>query len=410
MTTIELTTTGVAAGGAAVGREPGGRAVFVRGALPDERVRARVVDEHRRFAHAELVEVVQSAPGRRPAPCPHVAEGCGGCGWQHAQPSLQRELRRRIVVDALQRLGGVAEPAVALGRELPSEAFRTTARLAVRGGTAGFRRWHDHEPVAATGCLVLHPLLQELVDDGCFGAASQVTLRAGARTGERLALLGPTAAGAVLPPDVVVVGMDELRRGRRAWHHEEVAGRRWRISASSFFQTRPDGAEALVAEVQDLVDGRGAGGGPASRRRATGTLVDLCAGVGLFAGTVGLAGTTAERHRVVAVERSRSAVADARVNLREVGARIVRSSLERWAACPADVVVADPARRGLGAAGVGAVAATGAPLVVLVSCDPASLGRDAGLLLGAGYELDRVTAVDLFPHTPEVETVAAFRR
>jgi tRNA/tmRNA/rRNA uracil-C5-methylase (TrmA/RlmC/RlmD family) len=133
-------------------------------------------------------------------------------------------------------------------------------------------------------------------------------------------------------------------------------------------------------------------------------LVDLYGGVGLFAATVGRGAN------VELVEASASSAADARVNLRDRGARVVRSDVARWRARPADVVVADPPRAGLGPDGVRAVRATRAPRLVLVSCDAGALGRDAGLLAGAGYRLVASTVVDAFPHTPHVEVVSRFDR
>lgn len=197
-----------------------------------------------------------------------------------------------------------------------------------------------------------------------------------------------------LPDDVLVVGTDELADGRRAWIHDEVAGRRWRISAASFFQSRPDGAEVLV----DLVRA-GLADAPA------GALIDLYAGVGLFAGTVGAG------RAVTAVELNASAVADARINLADLDScKIVASTVEDWWPSPAAVVVADPARSGLGQVAVDRIAATNATCVVLVSCDAGSLGRDAGLLRAAGYRLDAATVVDMFPKTSHIEIVSAFER
>jgi 23S rRNA (uracil1939-C5)-methyltransferase len=233
------------------------------------------------------------------------------------------------------------------------------------------------------------------VREGRFGTASEVTLRCGARTGERVAVVAPNADGVSLPDDVRVVGDDELRAGRRAWFHEEVADVRFRISAASFFQARPDGADALVAAVRDAV------GDVDDRCR----VVDAYAGVGLFSATV-----ASGARSIVAVERSASSVADARVNLAALPARVVRSDVERFRPTPADVVVADPARAGLGRVAVERLAATGAPALALVSCDPASFARDVGLLARAGYALDRATIVDLFGHTSHVEVVSAFRR
>jgi tRNA/tmRNA/rRNA uracil-C5-methylase (TrmA/RlmC/RlmD family) len=191
----------------------------------------------------------------------------------------------------------------------------------------------------------------------------------------------------------VVTGA-ELAAGKRAWLHEAVAGVRLRVSARSFFQAGPEAAEALVATVAT------AAGEVADGAR----LVDLYGGVGLFAATVGRGAN------VELVEASASSAADARVNLRDRGARVVRSDVARWRARPADVVVADPPRAGLGPDGVRAVRATRAPRLVLVSCDAGALGRDAGLLAGAGYRLVASTVVDAFPHTPHVEVVSRFDR
>jgi tRNA/tmRNA/rRNA uracil-C5-methylase (TrmA/RlmC/RlmD family) len=210
-----------------------------------------------------------------------------------------------------------------------------------------------------------------------------------------MVVVTPTAAGTHAPEGVTVVGDDELGRGHRAWIHEEVAGRRWRVSAKAFFQASPEGAEALVGAVRELIHAHA----PEAER-----LVDLCCGVGLFAGTV------AEGATVVGVERSAASVADARQNLGDLDARVVKVAMARWRPSPADVVVADPARSGLGKDGVAAVVGTGAQLCVLVSCDPAALGRDAALLAEAGYTHVGSQVVDLFGHTSHIEVVSGFTK
>lgn len=392
---------GIAAGGEGVGRLEDGRAVFVRGALPGERVRVAVTEERSRFARARLVEVLDPAPERAAPPCPQVEAGCGGCDWQHVAPAAQRQLKAQIAGDALRRIGRIAElPEIDLGPELPAVGWRTTVRAVVDDdGRAGFRLHHAHDPLAlgAGGCLVAHPLVDEVLRDGVFPPpVREVTVRAGVATGERLVLCTPKAGDSRVPAGVPVVGTDELAAGHRAWIHEVVAGRRWRISAESFFQGRPDGAEALVDAVTAAL-------GDAVRPGAA--VVDLYAGVGLFAGVLG------ERTggRVVAVESNRSAVADARINLADLdGARIVRSDVRRWGPSVADVVVADPSRHGLGGDVVPRIAATGARALALVSCDPGALGRDAGLLAAAGSTLASVRLVDLFPHTSHVEVVTGW--
>lgn len=394
----------IAVGGAAVGRDDDGRVVFVDGALPGERVQVDITDQHARHARGRCVAVLEPSPSRMRPPCPYVAAGCGGCGWQHVAHAAQVELKAEMVRDALERLGKLADPAVVAGPPLAATGYRTTVRLAIaEDGWAGFRSSRSHTVVPVETCLVAHPLVDEVIGAAVWGDADEAVIRVGARTGERLVVASPTAAGVEVPEGVRLVGSDSLAAGRRAWIHEEVAGTRLRVSARSFFQARPDGAEALIDAVEAIVapvlaDGGGVAGLP---------LLDLYAGVGLFAATVGRAAS-----RVVAVEWSPSAVADAKVNLAPAGpaATVVRSDVTRFRPRPAAAVIADPSRAGLGRAAVRVIAATEAPVVALVSCDAGALGRDAGLLERAGYRFEGATVVDLFPHTPHVEVVSAFRR
>jgi 23S rRNA (uracil1939-C5)-methyltransferase len=392
--TVELQTTGIAKGGEAIAREPSGRVVFVEGALPGERVAVELVDERSDFARGRALHVVDPAEGRVGPPCPHVAEGCGGCDLQHARPATQLTLKAAIVRDALIRIGRVADPPPLPTIALPVAGYRTTVRGLVLDGRFALRRRHSNDPISIASCLILHPLLDELVRDGRFGAAHAVTLRCGVRTGERLAVVAPTAEGVELPGDVLVVGDDELRAGRRAWFHEVVAGQTLRISAQSFFQARPDGAEALVDVVR-------AEAGPLD---AETKVVDAYCGVGLFAATV------AREASVVAVERSASSVADARHNLATTRATVVRSELERWRPSRADVVIADPARGGLSALAADRLASTRASRIVLISCDPAAFARDVVRLRERGYALNGSTIVDLFGHTSHIEVVSRFDR
>jgi 23S rRNA (uracil1939-C5)-methyltransferase len=392
-----LRVTRVAVGGDGIARDDDGRVVFVAGGLPGELVRTEVVEEHRDYLRAAAVEIVEPAPERVEPPCPIAAAGCGGCAWQHVDPSAQPRLKAEMVTDALQRLGRIEDPTVDAGVELAPAGYRTTLRgLATADGRFALRERSSHDPVPVAGCRVAHPLVEEVVTSGRFPAGAEVTIRAGAQTGERLVVVDPSAgAETTVPEGVRLVGGDELAAGRRAFIHEEVAGRRFRISARSFFQARPDGAEALIAAVANIL-----GEAPSDTSR----LVDLYGGVGLFAATVG------SGWRVTLVESAPSAVADARVNLADQRARVIRTDVARWRPSPADAVIADPPRAGLGRQGVRAVAGTGAPHLVLVSCDAGALGRDAGLLRKAGYHFVRATVVDQFVNTPHVEVVTHFER
>lgn len=371
------------AGGDAIARHDDGRVVFVSGALPDELVRVKVTAEARDYLRAHVVEVVEASPARIEASCPEYARGCGGCQWQHVAPPAQRTLKRQIVEDALRRTAHVESPAVEPVVELPATGYRTTVRAGVVEGRAGYRRRRRHELVPVSSCEVVHPLIEDLLLHGEYGAAEEVVLRCGARTGERLAVTHPAGVAMSIPADA-----------RRASVHEVVAGRRWRVSARSFFQSRPDGADALAALVAAAAEGLR----PA---RA----VDLYSGVGLFAGVLADLGWS-----VTAVESSKVAVDDAWANLRRTDAQVVRADVLKWRPSPRDLVIANPSRQGLGKRGVATVAATGARRVVLVSCDVGAFGRDTNLLRTAGYSLTSVTPVDLFPHTFHVEIVTVFDR
>ena len=384
--TLDITT--IVAGGDGLARDADGRVVFVAGGLPGEQVTAAVHERRKDFAKANVVDVLVASDHRVAAPCAFVAAGCGGCDWQHISPAGQRQLKADIVRDALRRQAHL-EVEVELGPELPATGYRTTLRGVAVDGRFGFRHRGSHDVVPVAPCLVAHPLLDELVTAGRF-PDGEVILRAGARTGERLVVVHGDQSQVAVPEGVRVVTQAELNAGTRAWFHEEVAGRRWRVSARSFFQARPDGAEALIDAVRGALAGA-----------ATGHVVDLYGGVGLFAGAVAA-------DKVTLVESGASSVADARVNLADRDVRVVKVDVARWHAARADLVVADPPRTGLAAAGVAAVTATHAPRLVLVSCDPAALGRDAKLLGEAGYRLVGSTLIDLFPHTSHVEVVSRF--
>ena len=378
------------AGGDAMARDTDGRIVFVDGALPGETADVEFIEEKRDFARARLRSVAVASAQRVTPPCAHVAEGCGGCNWQHLAASAQHDAKVDIVREAFARTGRLPEVRIARGASVGHDALRTTVRMAVTAdGRLGFRRSGSHDVVGVEHCLVMHPQLAQLISDIRVRGVGEVTLRCGDATGERGVWSHDRARLLGLPDDVAT--------GAGAVVHEEVAGVRLRVAMESFFQASRQAAELLVDAVgrasQGLLNG------------SEGPVVDAYGGIGLFSATL-----VPRDVQAVVVESSKSACDDAYSNLRGRTADIVQARFEQWVAQPAGLVIADPARSGLGKPGVGVIVETDAPRVVLVSCDAVAAARDARLLVDAGYQLDNVEVLDLFPHTHHVEVVATYNR
>lgn len=371
-------------------RDADGRVVFVEGVVAGETVDAEFVEVKRDFARARLIAVVAPSTSRVLAPCRHVADGCGGCDWQHLAAPAQHDAKVEIVREAFSRTGRMPDADIRKGASVGHDALRTTVRMSVtNGGRLGFRRAASHDVVGIESCLVMHPRLADLVNSVGVRGAGEVTLRCGDATGERGIWAHDKARLLGLPEDVAT--------GAQAVVHEEVSGVRLRVSMESFFQASRQAAESLVDAVarasQGALDG------------ADGPVIDAYGGVGLFAATVVPVGV-----QTVLVESSESACADAQVNLRGHTARVEHARFEHWNPQRAGLVIADPARSGLGKPGVGVIVETDAPRVVLVSCDAVAAARDARLLVDAGYQLVDVEVLDLFPHTHHVEVVARYER
>lgn len=382
----------VVAEGDGLGRLADGRVVFVEGALPGELVEISIVKQSRDYARARVERIVERHPERVDPPCPHVSAGCGGCDLQHASLVLQRSIKVGIVRESLQRLGRIPDPDVRSTWFESRVGERSTMRVArATSGSFGFRRRRSNDVIAIDHCLVVRPEL-----DAMFG-----TLRASDDVDEvtvRVSVASRRVGVWWEPSDASIEGLgDDVVVGARSRLVETVEDRPLEVSMASFFQSSPGAAEAIVHAVAAAL-------GPVDRWPA-GPLLDLYGGVGLFSLTV-----APEDRDVVVVEANPFACDDARRNLRDRPAIVVQSRVEDWSPVRAAVVVADPARDGLRAAGVDAIERTGTPVVALVSCDPASLGRDTRLLVEAGFDLDWVEVLDPFPHTHHVEAVSRFVR
>ncbi len=380
-------------------RDADGRVVFVEGALPGELVEVEIESSKKDFARGRVVEIVEPSPERDTPSCHHRRNGCGGCDWMHLQPQAQLDAKVEIVCESLRRIGrldaDVVDALVHRGGAVSQFGYRTTIRV-VGGsnGSVGYRAQASNDVVEVHSCPIADSKLSRLLSVIEADEGAELTLRSSVDTRATTAIWDKQYRKRIrgVPTKVHI--------GERAWLTERVAGHELRVSAGSFFQSGAQAAELLVAAV------RAAAPELATARHA----VDAYGGVGLFA----VAAMDAVGH-VTVIESSKSACLDAEHNLQDRTATVVRSDVSGWTAPtgdgptpPVEVVVADPARPGLGKPGVAALTAAGAPVMVLVSCDPVSLARDVALLAEAGYGPERIEVLDLFPNTHHVETVTRF--
>jgi tRNA/tmRNA/rRNA uracil-C5-methylase (TrmA/RlmC/RlmD family) len=372
-------------GGFVVARHQG-VVVFVRHALPGERVVAEVTEgeEGDRFLRADAVEVLDASPDRVTPPCPFSGPGrCGGCDFQHVEPDAQRRLKAAVVAEQLQRLAGL-DVAVTV-EEVPGVAgglgWRSRVQWAVdSSGRPGLRKHRSHDIVSVDHCRIAHPDLPVVLDTEWQEAASVEAIVSS--TGQQLRLV-TTQDGATFAD-----GPLQLR--------ERAGGRDWQVTGSGFWQVHPGAADTLVGAVLEALAPR-----PGDR------VVDLYAGVGLFAGVVARA--VGPSGRVVAVESDRAAADDAATNLLDlpnvtVECDRVQRVLRRLDG--AELVVLDPPRTGAKRRVVRSIAALEPRAIAYVACDPAALARDVGYFADEGYRLTSLRAFDLFPMTHHVECVA----
>jgi 23S rRNA (uracil1939-C5)-methyltransferase len=393
-----------AAGGRMIARL-NGQIVLVGGAIPGEQIAARVERVGKGVVYAETIHIEAASPDRRPAAADPL---CGGCLFNHIAYPRQLEIKSQIVADAFGRIGRLPLSSPVRVTPSPEAGYRMRARLHVRAGRAGFFREGTHElcDVRATGqllpatCDVLDVVATELTAAGA-AVAKEVEVSENvdaseraifvdawraldARTRERLAgSQGVTAAGPdAFVTDAIVIGTSPAVRLRR--------------NVRAFFQGNRYLLRDLASHVAALVPS----GEP---------LLDLYAGSGLFA----LTAAAVRGCRVTAVEGDAVAASDLGANAAafdgvSVHHQPVEAYLQERPGRPS-VIVLDPPRTGLSRAAAESVSRLRAGRVIYVSCDPATLARDARLLVdGGGYRIERADAFDLFPGTPHVETVAMF--
>lgn len=438
---LELAVEALAFGGAGVARiGEGGFVVFVRGGVPGDLVRARVVRRKRSFAEAELVEVLRPSPDRVEPLAAHP-----GAPWQVIRYEVQLRWKELQVRDALERLGGFDQPP--LEPIVPAhQRLRYRNKLEYSFGSdrdgrlvLGFHRRGRFDEIEGVERDIL---ASERVDElrratvewareagheaydrrAHRGVLRNLVVREGRRTGDlsvrlvsspaeldvaglaaRLRATGVLWTRTHALAEVTDVGSTELVAGR-PWIEEQLCGLRFRISPDSFFQTNTEMAEELYRVVLEYAELDGSE-----------TVLDLFCGTGTIGLTMAL-----EAREVLGLELDERAVADAIQNAKlnaidnarffcgDVADALPELVVE--ATRRPSVAVVDPPRAGLSRRMLEHLVRIGAERILYVSCNPTTLAPNARLLCESGYELERVRPVDMFPQTPHIECVALLRR
>ena len=407
--TFELTLNEMAHGGSAIGRHER-RAIFVPYTIPGERIRARIIDDRGRFAFAEAVEILEPSPHRVTPRCPHFGPGlCGGCQLQHIDYAGQLTFKRDVVIDQLRRIGGIQNPVVHPTIPSPDEwAYRNHTTFHVdEAGSLCYVGTDSTALIPIEVCPIIRPELLDLFHELDFEETpeiNRVRLQIGSG-GDLMVILSTSDDDA---PDLEVtmpVSINLLLSDNEPVNLigasnviYTVRGRPFRVTAGGFFQVNLPQAEALVDRVLDKLALQG-----------TETVLDLYAGVGLFTAFI------AERASLVtSIESYPPAVTDADENLADLdNVDLIEGTVEDVLpelAETYDAVVVDPPRTGLEPRVIDVLEALSPRTIVYVSCEPATLARDAKRLAAKGYRLVDVQPVDMFPQTFHIECVAHFVR
>lgn len=386
---LVLDTEAPANGGSCVAHHDG-RVVFVRYALPGERVRARVTEQRGSYWHADAIEILQPSADRISPLCPVAGvDGAGCCDLSFADPQAARVLKGAVVANQLARLGNYQweGPAVSVGSGAPV-GWRTRVELDVGpDGRAGLHRYHSTELVSDLRCAQLPDGLLDGLDGPRWrpGDRLQVVLDDDGRRHVR------TAAADRRGSTMVEGGPTAVQR---------VGSRVWRLPVTAFWQAHRDAATGYSDLVRQWLGGCGA-------RRAW----DLYGGAGLFAAA--LADVVADGGQVITVDTARSASDAARAALADLPVRVVGESVRRFLAGQtrgAEIAVLDPPRAGAGRGVIDQLASAGVRQVVHIGCEAASFARDIGLYRSHGYRVAEIRVFDAFPLTHHVECFALLDR
>jgi tRNA/tmRNA/rRNA uracil-C5-methylase (TrmA/RlmC/RlmD family) len=401
------------AGGRMLARHDG-QIVFIAGAIPGERVRARVSRVSKQLAFADTVGVLDASTDRRSV---DVDWTCGGAHYAHVSYERQLRLKSEVIEDAFARIAKMTLAAPVLVMPSQEQGYRMRSRLHAKDGMFGFFREGTHDFCDAGPTRQLLPAtveaLQKLQSALCRTRAASCELSENAEATERAVLLELDPSETIprhIDPIEGISGL--LFADHQSGHPAVVYGSPYvteHIAAStgpvvlthhvqSFFQGNRYLLHRLVSRVVAHVP--------------EGAVMDLYAGVGLFAVSLAAEG----QRQIVAVEGDRPSARDLESNAEAYGSAIhvqhlsVENFLQRRGLQRPDTIVLDPPRTGISREAMSGILGLKVPRVVYLSCDPATLARDVKRFSEVGYRLDHIEAFDLFPNTAHVETLAVLTR
>ncbi|MCW2690818.1 MAG: SAM-dependent methyltransferase, tRNA(uracil-5)-methyltransferase [Mycobacterium sp.] len=398
-TELTLTTGAPANGGSCVARHEG-RVVFVRYALPGERVRVRVTGDRGSYWHAEVVEVIEPSADRVDPLCPIAGvDGAGCCDLAFADPAAARRLKGEVVANQLERLGGYkwghdgAQPSAEPVETGQATGWRTRVRLDVGpDGRAGFHRYHSADLVTDLCCGQLPPGMLDGLDSGEWPAGAELHVALDDDSERHVVRTGPKNRDRKGSTQIVEGGYEAVQR---------VGNRLWRVPVTAFWQAHRDAARMY----SELLAGW-------SQLSAGMTAWDLYGGAGVFAAVLGE--SVGDTGHVLTVDTSRGASRAARSALADLPqVEVVTDSVRRALSTQrrrADLAVLDPPRSGAGREVIDLLAAAEVPRVVHIGCEAASFARDIGLYRKHGYTVEDIRVFDSFPLTHHIECVALVTR
>ncbi len=404
---IEITLHSLAYGGDALGRLPDGRLVFVPFGLPGETVIIRLTEEKRRHARAELVEVLKASPERVLPRCQHYGV-CGGCHYQHLDYAAQLAVKQAILKEQLVRIAGMQDPPVRAPIPSPlAWGYRNHVQFHLTPtGALGYIKARADETFPIQECHLpeepLNTIWPQLEFEPLPGL-ERIGLRVGA--GDEVQLILESSQ-----PDLPEISVEDLPLSvvhASPWgsvvlagseHIEiEVLGHSLQVTAGAFFQANRQIAERMVEHLlENLPLGPGM------------TVLELYCGVGLFSSFL-----APRVQRLVGVESSPQACADFETNLAAFdNVELYEASVEQVLGSldlRPDAVLVDPPRAGLGRDVTAGILGLRPRVIAYVSCDPATLARDARQLIDGGYSLAQVTPFDAFPQTYHIESISLWQ-